>query len=314
MKVLLLAPKDSPTYLNALYAALRVQVGTCDLYALDAKQSANLDDFFRHFVRLPHYDRIVLMYDGDYIYQQGRFLRTLPSLAMLRPEFEPPETRRKMKSNFHAMPWLRWIGSDVSVAQEYSTQGHDVFWIPQIYDPEHFYARNKARELPACHIYDGRGDTAPLLQKALSGKIELNVLSRNREALWKDMSSGTVGREDLFIFIPENGHYDPTPMIWAMACGAVALTPDPGNDIRMIYRWRNLHDTIFFNKKDALLPIIEKILTNPHRLTSLAQHALARVKIFQPQSIGQRVGEFLETQVRNPADYPKRQRIFGFEI
>jgi len=53
MKVLLLAPKDSPTYLNALYAALRVQVGTCDLYALDAKQSANLEDFFRHFGACP---------------------------------------------------------------------------------------------------------------------------------------------------------------------------------------------------------------------------------------------------------------------
>ena len=314
MKVLLLAPKDSPTYLNALYAALRVQVGTCDLYALDGKQSANLEDFFRHFVRLPHYDRIVLMYDGDFIYQQGRFLRTLPNLAMLRPEFDPPETRRKMKSNFHAMPWLRWIGSDVDVAQEYSGQGHDVFWIPQIYDPEHFFARAKVRELPACHVYDGGGEVAAQLQKALAGKMELNVLARAREALWTEMSSGIVGREDLFVFIPETGRYDPTPMIWAMACGAVVLTPDPGNEIRMIYRWRNLHDTIFFNKKDALIPIIDKILLNPHRLASLAQHALARVKIFQPQSIGQRIGEFLETQVRNPADYPKRQRIFGFEI
>ena len=42
MKVLLIAPKDSPTYLNSLYASLRVQVGTCDLYALNDKQSAAL--------------------------------------------------------------------------------------------------------------------------------------------------------------------------------------------------------------------------------------------------------------------------------
>ena len=314
MKVLLLAPKDSPTYLNTLYASLRVQVGTCDLYALDAKQSANLEDFFRHFVRLPHYDRIVLMYDGDFIYQQGRFLRNLPSLAMLRPEYDPPETRRKMRSNFHAMPWLRWIGSDPAVAQEYSALGHDVFWIPQIYDPEHFYAREKSGELPVCHLYDGSDEMTTQLREALENKVTLNLLSRDREELWQVMSSGTIGREDLFIFIPENSHYDPTPMIWAMACGAVALTPDPGNNIRMMYRWRNLHDTIFFKEKDLLLPIIEKILTNPHRLASLTQHALARVKNFQPQSIGQRVGEFLETQVRNPADYPKRQRIFGFEI
>ena len=65
MKVLLIAPKDSPTYLNSLYASLRVQVGTCDLYALDDKQSADISAFFNHFVKLRHYDRIVLMYDGD---------------------------------------------------------------------------------------------------------------------------------------------------------------------------------------------------------------------------------------------------------
>ena len=41
MKVLLIAPKDSPTYLNSLYASLRVQVGTCDLYALDDKQTTS---------------------------------------------------------------------------------------------------------------------------------------------------------------------------------------------------------------------------------------------------------------------------------
>ena len=313
MKVLLIAPKDSPTYLNSLYAALRLQVGTCDLYELDDKQSADIGAFFNHFIKLQHYDRIVMMYDGDYIYQHGRFLRTLPSLAMLRLEYDPPETRRRMKSNFRAMPWMRWIGSDLAVAQEYGGQGHDVFWVSQVYDPEHFYARPKESEIPTCHIYDGSGNDFTALRQALAEQ-PLSINPLNKETLWHDMSRGMVSSEDFFIFIPESDHYDPTPMIWAMACGAVALTPDPGNDIRMIYRWRNLHDTIFFNKKDALLPIIEKILTNPHRLASLAQHALARVKNFQPQSIGQRVGEFLETQVRNPADYPKRQRIFGFEI
>ena len=67
MKVLLIAPKDSPTYLQSLYVALRVQVGTCDLYALNDKQSAALPEFFSHFVKLQHYDRIVLAYNGDYI-------------------------------------------------------------------------------------------------------------------------------------------------------------------------------------------------------------------------------------------------------
>jgi len=110
MKVLLIAPKDSPTYLNSLYASLRVQVGTCDLYALDDKQSADISAFFNHFVKLQHYDRIVLMYDGDYIHRHSLFLRTLPSLAMLRLEYDPPERRKKMKENFYVMPWLRWIG------------------------------------------------------------------------------------------------------------------------------------------------------------------------------------------------------------
>jgi len=53
---------------------------------------------------------------------------------------------------------------------------------------------------------------------------------------------------------------------------------------------------------------------HPHRHTSIAQHAVARAKNFQPQPLGKRIGEYLETQVRDPANYRKRQRIFGFEI
>ncbi|MDO4642937.1 MAG: glycosyltransferase family 1 protein [Cardiobacteriaceae bacterium] len=311
MKVLLLAPKNAPTYLNALYAAIRLQVGTCDLYSLDEKQSVNLEDFFRHFVRFPHYDRIVLMYDGDFIYQQGRFLRTLPNVSMLRLEYDPPDKRRKMKSNFHAMPWLRWIGSDINVAREYIVQGHDVFWIPQVYDPEHFYARPK-RDKIVCHLFSAVGSIGEGLRTALQNIVELNVITS--DDLRQSLSSGKVGREDLFVFLPDKNNYDPEPMIIAMACGAVVLTPDPGNEARMRYRWRNLHDCIFFNKLDVLPTLIGKVLSHPPRLANISHHALMRVKLFQPQVIGQRIGEHLEAAVRNPADYPKRQRIFGFEI
>ena len=313
MKVLLIAPKDSPTYLNSLYASLRVQVGTCDLYALDDKQSADISAFFNHFVKLQHYDRIVLMYDGDYIHRHSLFLRTLPSLAMLRLEYDPPEKRKKMKENFFVMPWLRWIGSDLAVAQEYSGPGHDVFWLPQVYDPEHFYARPKAPGQLTCHIYDGSGTNADTIREALAEQpVKPNLLDKT--TLWNDMIRGLVSREDLFIFIPEPDHYDPTPMIWAMACGAVVLTPDPGNDIRLRYRWRDMHDVVFFNKTEELAPLVENILAQPHRHTSLSQHAISRAKTFQPQVVGKRIGEYLETPIRDPANYPKSERIFGWEF
>ncbi|MFC2752791.1 MAG: glycosyltransferase family 1 protein [Cardiobacterium sp.] len=313
MKVLLIAPKDSPTYLQSLYVALRVQVGTCDLYALNDKQSAALQEFFNHFVKLQHYDRIVLAYNGDYISSHTRFLRTLPSLAMLRLEYDPPEARRKMKENFFVMPWLRWIGNDLAVATEYGGQGHDIFWVPQIYDPEHFFARPETSPVPTCHIYDGPGDTLETLRAALAAQpLSLNPLDKT--TLWQDMSRGLVAREDFFLYIPEHDHYDPTPMIQAMACGAVVLTPDPGNDIRLRYRWRDMHDVVFFNKTEELAPLVENILAQPHRHTSLSQHAISRAKTFQPQIVGKRIGEYLETPIRDPANYPKSERIFGWEF
>ena len=313
MKVLLIAPKDSPTYLNSLYASLRVQVGTCDLYALDDKQSADISAFFNHFVKLQHYDRIVLMYDGDYIHRHSLFLRTLPSLAMLRLEYDPPEKRKKMKENFYVMPWLRWIGCDLAVAQEYSGPGHDIFWLPQVYDPEHFYARPKTLGQPTCHLYDGPGNNADTVHHALAEQA-VNLKPLDKNTLWQDMSRGLVCREDFFLYIPENDHYDPTPMIWAMACGAVVITPDPGNDIRLRYRFRDKHDALFYNSADEITGLVEQNLAHPHRHTSIAQHAVARAKNFQPQPLGKRIGEYLETQVRDPANYRKRQRIFGFEI
>lgn len=311
MKVLLLTPKSSPSYLRALYSALRIQVGTCDIYALDERQSSNLEDFFRRFIRLAHYDRIVLMYDGNYIYQESRFLRTLPNVTMLRCEYDPPELRKKMKSNFHAMPWLRWIGSDADLCREYASLGYDAFWVQQVYDPEHFHLSAKSRPSACCHLYDGNDKTENALRPLLPENVELRIVDKKN--VWKHLA-GNIFAGDLFVFIPERHYYDPTPMIMAMACGAVVLTTDPGNDTRILYRWRNLHDVIFIHDAVSTADRIKLLLAHPGRITDISRHALERVKLFKPSAVGQRIGECLEIPVRNPADYPKRQRIFGFEI
>ena len=44
------------------------------------------------------------------------------------------------------------------------------------------------------------------------------------------------------------------------------------------------------------------------------KHAISRAKTFQPQVVGKRIGEYLETPIRDPANYPKSERIFGWEF
>ena len=65
-------------------------------------------------------------------------------------------------------------------------------------------------------------------------------------------------------------------------------------------------------KKAALRDAVAPLL--PDRHTSLSQHAISRAKTFQPQIVGKRIGEYLETPIRDPANYPKSERIFGWEF
>lgn len=310
MKVLFLSPQNPPSYTDALYLALRTQVGTCDFYALDEQQSSNLEEFFRRHIRLAHFDRILLAFDAAYIHQHSPFLRHLPTLAVLDLEESDNESAsyRRMLNNFKTMPWLRWVGSHIERCHEYQDLGYDAYWVPPCFDHTIYHPQHRQKDNVQCHILAPKNQ-ALRIQQALPEGLSVHVMSQ--------LSPKTVRQiraEDFFIYWPEQREPNLLPLIQAMGCGAICISRDPGLEKRVLYGWRSGYDALFINNIQELNEQMQPFLIRPERRRELMEHVLQKVKMFHPSSVGRRIGIHMEIPIRNPQNYPMKQRIFGFEI
>ncbi|MDO4435252.1 MAG: glycosyltransferase [Cardiobacteriaceae bacterium] len=312
MKVLLLTPKHPPSYTDDLYLALRAKVGTCDFYPLDERQSSNLEEFFARHIRLAHFDRILLMFDGKFIYEQSPFLRRLPTLGVLSLNYDGNDAliNKRMISNFTTMPWLRWIGSNLELCHQYQDQGYDAYWIPSVFDNQKFVQRIRKRVTRYCYVY-GNKAACDLVSESLSHAMSVMPLSKE-EVLNDD--SIHFASEDIFVFWPDTHDNDMSPMIKAMACGAAVVSRDVSMEKRVLYGWHEGRDMLYATDELHLIRLLRQLVLDETLIRTLSHHAVQKVKLFYPQTVGKRIGAHLEVPVRNPGDYRMKQRIFGFDI
>lgn len=310
MKVLLVTPKHPPTYTDSLYVALRAKVGTCDFFPLDDRQSANMEEFFRRHIKLAHFDRILLMFDPQFIYNQSPFLRRLPTLAVLSlDEYQDSNQDKRMLANFRTMPWIRWIGMNMELCHQYQELGYDAYWIPPVYDNNLFNTHANSRYGRFIHVY-GNKSLQDLLGKILPPDLPISGVSNNTRDL-----VGQIVPQDIFIYWPNDEDQNSLmPLIHAMACGASIITRDIGLEKRVLYGWRSDHDMIFVDSIKSIPSKIKMLLQNHTFRVDLSNNAIQKAKMFQPSSVGRRIGIHTEIPVRNPSNYPMKQRIFGFEI
>lgn len=311
MKVLILMPETSKRFSSALYASLRMRVGTCDVYRLNGEQWERIEEFFRSFVRKEQYDRIVISAAPEYLLKKRRFLRDLPGLVVLCMDYD--KVRRPQIARLLAkMPWLRWIGIDDGACVEFVRHGWDASWIPPAYDPEWFHANRPVREKPVVHVFDpsGRLDI-PWQEIDQSGQVRVEqvLLAGSDQYL-----SEHVKPRDIFLFYPENENYEPTLAVHAMASGAVVLLPTLNLKRRVLYGWHDGQDCVFFGNTAVLPELLGKLLQDDALREMISHHAVEKIKLFHPKDVGQRLGACLEPALRNPRDYPGPRRIFGIEF
>lgn len=312
MKVLLLTPKNPPNYTDALYLALRAQVGTCDYFPLDERQSNNLEDFFRRYIRLAHFDRILLMYSGQFIYQQSPFLRRLPTVAVLSLSQKQPSgaEQKKMLSNLKTMPWMRWIGTNPLFCREYQSLGFDAQWIPPSFNSAIYNAQNEPRMRSHCHIYAEEANRNELLMRLAQFNLTLHCYdpADDVEAL-----AGHIMPEDIFIHWC-NDSADIEALIRAQACGAVVLIQDMSIDDRVLYGFQTEENLIFPHELARVSDRVAQLLNQRELRAQISRGAVEKAKAFAPATVGKRIGRHIEATVRNPKNYSMKQRIFGFDI
>ncbi|SUO97409.1 glycosyltransferase [Suttonella ornithocola] len=308
MKVLWLSKEQPVSYASRLHTGLRQRIGTCEALSLSIEQQQNLEDFFTRFVRLSQYDRILLEFPQSLIYQQSHFLRRLPHLSVLSlGERYSAKEKRYLRKNLSVMPWMRFIGDDCRLVKALVEKGYDAYWIYPTFNPDHYWLHRKLRGQTQCVIFDPNNELKSFHRRQI-GAFQLRFLKPNEDL------AGILRAEDLFIYWPKTPERTPLPMIQAMACGALVITPDPGVKMRVRYRWRDHENCIFANDPHSAFETAAILSDHPHMLHELAKKSHEDVQRFFPQPIGFMLGGALEPKIRLSEDYPKKIRIFGFEF
>lgn len=307
MKALLLSPSRANINPQML-TGLRQRIGTCESLVLTAEQFQNLERFFDSFVRLSQFDRIVLAFSQQEIHQQSLFIRQLPHLTVLNlGQSYDAQEKRLLRRNLHVMPWMRFISHDYQLVQFLISDGFDAFWIPPICDPAYYHLKRRL-ELPhRIYALDPSGEIQRYYRKHEVG-IEVNFLSPDT------VLNTILHPQDVFIYWPENIHQQPNLMISAMAMGAVVVAKYVSEDIAQAYGWKDGKNCLLSTEPMAALENAQILAANPDMLRKYAINSVEAAEYFSPQSVGELLGVALEPHVRRAMDYPKKIRIFGFEI
>lgn len=309
MKVLVLMPEKGRRFSNALYTALRVRVGTCDVYHLSDAQLEDVDKFFRAFIRLEHYDRIVVGMPPSYISRKVKFFRSLPSLVILRLRHDGAAENAQMERLFTQIPWIRWIGIDDEICDEFAQRDHDAYWIPPSYDAEWFNPNREPRDVPVVHVFDPARRLCSALQSMVQANFQTVPAGEGNHYM-----SEHVRPQDILVFHPGRAHYEPGMVIEAMASGAVVMLPTLNLKRQVLYGWHDYHDCLFYDEVAALPELLAKVLLQPALRASISRRVVEKVMLFHPREVGQRLGGRLEIALRAPKGYSAPRRLFGIEL
>ena len=309
MKVLVLMPDKAKRFSNALYASLRVRVGTCDVYHLKEGQFDQVEEFFRNFIRLEQYDRIVVAAPPSYILRKIKVFRNIAQLVVLRLDYDSEAENVQMAKVFTQMPWVRWIGIDDEICEEFGRHGWDAYWIPSAYDAEWFHHNRLVRETPLVHVYDPG-------KKLVAALETLSAVAMQHVPVDADdhYMGEAIKPQDIFLFHPHWAYYEPNRLIHAMANGAVVILPALTLKRRVLFGWHDFQDCIFYSDIAAVPELLKKALGDAELRENISAHAVDKVMLFHPKEVGQRLGARLEISPRSPKEYPGPRRIFGIEL
>lgn len=307
MKALLLSTYQNQSIAQHLLTGLRQRIGTCEYVALTQDEQENIERFFARSVRLSQFDRIVLEAPQEWIYQQSLFLRQLPYLSVLclHGAYSAKE-KRLLKRNLHVMPWTRFISVEEQLVHDLISKGYDSYWLRPMFNPSIYRPRRRLQQTVKCLIYDKNFTMKDMVMRQYP-HLPIQFCEHEEEL------SLQLYEQDIFIYSPDE-KLDFKIVIQALACGAIALMPTPIAEASLRYHWRDNKNSIFINGWSDALEKAQVLLRDEARRAMLLKHSAKLVERFTPDKVGEMLGAALEPIVRDSADYPRKTRIFGFEL
>lgn len=305
MKVLFLTDSDAPALVTPLHIALRQYVGTCDIYYLTPEQFEDIREFFASFIRLSQYDRVVVLVKPSIILQNWRFYCQLPNLTVVRLQPDEESENEKLSALFEKISWLRYLSPDENTVSAFSGKGMDAHWLRPVFDPE-VLLDGARRTPPVVHLLEKTDNLLFALRENLPNNANICKMSKDDLRFYIAKS---VHKGDIVVFSNTYTLSDDTPLIKAMAAGALVIYPDMAEAKRKLYGWEKETELRFVNNAHCVEMV--KVL---YEKTEIADAYLAKnkekVALFYPKSVGQQLGERLVLPMRVKKEYPKLLKLF----
>lgn len=311
MKVSLITQQGEHSYIYALYNSLRSCVGTCDLYELNMQQLENLKLFFESHIRLEHVDRLLFFIDPVYIYNQIRFISTLPNVVLLEQNATyTPALFNTISKIYKNMPWMRLIVSGYRCNQRFREDGIDSYFVQSTYDANRFNAKSNYSSIMHTYVYDpGR-----IINNCINDeRIAANLIKIDKNYF---RSEQPFARGDVLLYLAEEPQYKYSQhIIEAMACGAVVVAHNLEVEENQYNSLRSSENICLFNDYLSISQVLQYLYGNAAKRKSLSQEAIeTAITFFSTENVGKLLGEVVVEPMRDPQGYRQKLKIFGFRF
>lgn len=320
MKLLFLTQEERLLAVDDVIQQLRPIVGTLDVRSLSESQVNNLKQYTSQQTDLNRYDHIVVSLSFDIANKQIKYLKTLKNLTFLHITSIDPsgndEIYAKRWLNFYRkLPWVRVLVRNGILANYLQQQGLDAWNIGIGIDEnsfENYYCERKIQLACICsnHTY-----ISPETEQLLSIlKIKYSNLLIEKQLHLKGHVTRLNQCQIVVLPLLEKIGYD-IATFQAMACGAVLVTYNLGDEENKFYGFSDMDNVVLFKNLKELEQKLELLINDPALVSKIASKGtLHASKFLSAKAVAKRVATLLSDPLRNPDDYQIGLSIFGVKF
>lgn len=312
MKILFLVQKEQRIILDRLYDAVCNNTD-CDLRWLTSNEQANLRKYFKQYVDVNQYDRIVLFLRIKKEMKQVSFLRTIPNLVFLEHDayqnYIPCKYKGRFSAYYKKLPWVRILSSGAVVSRKLREEGYDAVFVPKGYDQVLLKNLNQTRDIEL-------GFLGSIRSSAYSERRAfLEQLAEEEQLLFTRTNSGdeylqTLNRIRFFVGCDMGMGEYMIKNFEAMACGCVLFTYNQGDEENRALGFKDMENVVLYSSIQEFKNKLKILRTHTELAEAIARNGQKFVESnYSFQQLGKLVVDALESPLRQMPRLSRLQMI-----
>lgn len=249
MKILLLVQKEQRVILNSLCKGIE-NISDCDTRLLSSSEQSNLRKYFKRYVEIEKYERIIFFLRFKKELRQTSFIKTIPNLVILEHDayqnYIQCKYTGKFSKYYKSLPWARVLTSGAVVTRRLQEEGVDAVFVPKGYDQELLKNLQQPRDIELGFI----GSTKSVAYSQRRGFLE--KLAEKENLLAKRTKSGdeylqTLNRIRFFVSADIGMGEYMIKNFEAMACGCVLFAFSQGTEENQALGFKDMENIVLYN-------------------------------------------------------------------